>query len=233
MGCGVSNFHYDTSTRLVRLILAPFARVEVLHQSAPGEATPPFLLAGNHISHFDPPIFSSYTRDRVDWMAMEELFENRLLARYYRAVAAFPVNRFKPDRRAVRTALERLRAGRVVGIFPERGIRSGPESILGGAEIGEGAATLARLAKVPILPTVVIGSDGLYTPRVWRRWRSHRIFVGTGRPLAFDAVASSEALASRLRAAMRELASEMVDHFGIGPEEMPQTAARRKGREPA
>lgn len=164
---------------------------------------------------------------------MSELFENRWVAAYCRSVDAFPVRRFEVDRAAVRTALQRLKQGRVVGIFPERGLRSGPESILGGAETGDGAASLARMAKVPLLPAVLLGSDQLYNPKVWRRFRSIRLFVGTAPPIAWDAAGSSKELAAMMRQSLRALAKEMQERFQILEEEMPATADRRKGREPA
>ena len=37
-----------------------------------------FLLASNHISHFDPLIISSLLRRKIDWMAMAELTSSRL-----------------------------------------------------------------------------------------------------------------------------------------------------------
>ncbi|PYL52343.1 MAG: hypothetical protein DMF29_11045 [Verrucomicrobia bacterium] len=70
-----------------------------------------FLLAGNHISHFDPFIISSVVRRKIDWMAMAEFFPLPLLGFLLRAVDAFPADRHRADRKTIRTAIERLKEG--------------------------------------------------------------------------------------------------------------------------
>src|SRR6266513_5126548 len=71
-----------------------------------------FLLASNHISHFDPPIISSVARRKIDWMAMAEFFPLPLVGFLLRAVDAFPADRHRADRTTIRTAIERLKHGR-------------------------------------------------------------------------------------------------------------------------
>src|ERR1700726_3621673 len=105
-----------------------------------------FLLAANHISHFDPVILSSVVRRKIDWMAMAEFFPHPLLGSFLRAVDAFPADRHRADRKTIRTAIERLKDGRIVGVFPEGGIRDGTRSLLEGAPLRPGASTLAHMA---------------------------------------------------------------------------------------
>src|SRR5438094_8276095 len=76
-----------------------------------------FLLASNHISHFDPFIISSVVRRKIDWMAMAEFFPLPLLGFFLRAVDAFPAERNRADSKTIRTAIERLKHGRGVGLF--------------------------------------------------------------------------------------------------------------------
>ena len=64
-----------------------------------------FLLAGNHISHFDPAVLSSVVRRKIDWMAMAEFFPHPVLGRFLRAVDAFPADRHRADRGTIRTAI--------------------------------------------------------------------------------------------------------------------------------
>src|SRR4051812_31625688 len=92
----------------------------------------PLIVAGNHISHFDPPALSCTLKRQVDFMAMQELFETPLGRLFCTAVGCFPVSRNKNDTKAVRTALERLKAGRAVFVFAEGGIRSGAGSVIEG-----------------------------------------------------------------------------------------------------
>src|SRR6266513_6179673 len=94
-----------------------------------------FLLASNHISHFDPLIISSVVRRKIDWMAMAEFFPIPVLGFLLRAVDALPADRYRADRKTIRTAIQRLKQGRIIGLFPEGGIRDGTRSLLEGAPL--------------------------------------------------------------------------------------------------
>src|SRR3981081_3400736 len=105
---------------LMKMLFGSVARVSVLRAENANQ-NGAFLLAGNHISHFDPFIISGIVRRKIDWMAMAEFFPYPVIGQLLRAVDAFPADRHRADRATIRTAIERLRAGRVVGIFPEGG----------------------------------------------------------------------------------------------------------------
>src|SRR5207244_7962661 len=148
----------------MKLLFRYSARVYVVGRGN-DERAGVFLLAANHISHFDPCIISSVARRKIDWMAMAEFFPIPFLGSFLRAVDAFPAARDRADRKTIRTAIERLKSGRIVGVFPEGGIRDGARSLLGGAPLRPGASTLAHMAGVPIVPCVILGSDRLYANR--------------------------------------------------------------------
>src|SRR5207253_8011803 len=143
-----------------------------------------FLLASNHISHFDPFIISSAVRRKIDWMAMAEFFPLPIVGLFLRAVDAFPAARDRADRKTIRSAIDRLKDGRIVGVFPEEGIRDGAHSLLEGAPLRAGASTLAHIAGVPILPCVIIGSDRLYSKRSWLPLRRTAIWLAFGDPIS-------------------------------------------------
>ena len=63
--------------------------------------------------------------------------------------------------------MERLKIGRVVGIFPECGIRAGASSVLAGAPVWVGFAGLSVKSDKPVVPCVVAGTDRLYQPKNW------------------------------------------------------------------
>src|SRR5882757_1964386 len=107
-----------TAALLMRALFGSVARVKVV-RSENAKHNGGFLLAGNHISHFDPFIISSIVRRKIDWMAMAEFFPIPVLGYFLRAVDAFPANRHRADRKTIRTAIERLKNGRIVGVFPE------------------------------------------------------------------------------------------------------------------
>src|SRR5213596_2579277 len=151
---------------LMKSLFACVARVHVV-RSENANHDGAFLLAANHISHFDPFIISSVVRRKIDWMAMAEFFSLPVLGFLLRAVDAFPAERDHADLKTIRTAIERLKQGRIVGIFPEGGIRNGARSLLEGAPLRPGAATLAQIAGVPIVPCVILGSDRFYSKKRW------------------------------------------------------------------
>src|ERR1700724_4858397 len=71
-----------------------------------------YILASNHISHFDPPFLGSRFRRYVDWMAMEELFRNPASAVLMESLCAFRVRRDGTDPTGIRIPLKRLEEGR-------------------------------------------------------------------------------------------------------------------------
>ncbi len=56
-----------------KLLFGCVAHIRVLRREN-AEGTGGFLLASNHISHFDPVIISSVVHRKIDWMAMAEFF---------------------------------------------------------------------------------------------------------------------------------------------------------------
>jgi len=88
-------------------------------------------------------------------MAKQELFRPSLGAYFVRASGAFPVRRGKLDREAIRRALEVLKNGGVVGMFPE-GKRSLNNQLL---PIQPGTAFVAVRSGAPILPVGISGSE--------------------------------------------------------------------------
>ena len=200
---------------------------------APGALEPvgAAVLVANHISHFDPLFLTIAFRRTIDWMTTAEFYANPFAAAWLRAVNTFPVDRSRPDRRALRIGVERLRAGRLVGVFPEGGIRAGAASMLEGAAPKSGATALARLANVPIIPCVILGTDRLYAKRSWRPGPPRTpVWVTIGASILVSGLKSDEADA-RMASALRELGEATVKHFCLGPDDLPSTPQRRKGRD--
>ena len=71
---------YRAGKLLVRLVFSCVARVRVLGRENPSRAGG-FLLAANHISHFDPFLIGLAVRRKIDWMTMAEFFRPRLRRR--------------------------------------------------------------------------------------------------------------------------------------------------------
>ena len=80
----------------------------------------------------------------------------------------------------IRIAVKRLEEGRVVGVFPEGGIRAGKGSVLEGATMWPGVSALAVLSGKPIVPSVILGTDRLYNRKNWLRFRRVAVWIGFG-----------------------------------------------------
>lgn len=215
----------------MRVASAPFVRLRVWH--APGTLELPIgaVLVANHISHFDPGFLTAAFTRPIDWMTTEEFYSNQFVAAWLRAVDTFPVNRSRPDQRALRIGVKRLRAGRLVGMFPEGGIRAGPTSILGGVAPKRGASALARLANVPVLPSIIFGSDRLYAARSWRPGPPRlSVWVAIGAPFSV-AELNDENANTRLAESLRALGAAAIAHFLLEPDDLPATPQQRKGRD--
>ena len=121
-----------------------------------------FVLAANHTSNFDPwplglPLFPQRW---LRFMAKSELYWWPLRA-LLDAVGAFPVERGRGDVEAIAKAVELVRAGEVVVMFPEgtrqrKGLRKRWE-----ARPHTGAARIALRAGAPLVPAAIKGTDRL------------------------------------------------------------------------
>lgn len=130
------------------------------------------ILLGNHISGWDPlTVAVFYKTNEVHFFAKESLFRNRLLAALLRRLHAFPVNRGATDMGAMRTAMQVLKDGHVLGIFPE-GSRQFDGKVKG---IETGVAVLALKSGAAVIPVRIGGK--------YRFFGKIRMVVGSEIPL--------------------------------------------------
>ena len=186
----------------------------------------PWILACNHLSHFDPPLIAGAFRRPLDFLAMRELFEPAWFGFLLRAANVIPVGRRQADTTALKAAWQRLEKGRIVCVFPEGGLRAGSTSVLGGADLTEGVALLASRAGVPVRPAVIVGSDQLY---VWQNWgRRPRIVVAVGEPMAPPGRRESRAgWIRKLGEKMRKVYAHARDRHELKAHELPHTPQER------
>ena len=178
---------YRITWRLVRMLAPLFGGLTVYGaENIPKEG--PVILASNHAAHMDPPYLSQIMDRQLHMMAKEELFKVPILGRYIRALAAFPVKRGTADRAALREAVDRLKQGHVLGIFPE-GTRS-QDGALGAAE--KGFALIARQTGAPIVPVAIQGTNAIL-PKGAKWPRHHHVTITIGRPFTAKDVLAAHA----------------------------------------
>lgn len=199
----------------------------------------PAVVASSHSGYLDPLILG-YLLDlqgrRARFLAKRELFEQRGLGWALRRAGQIPVDRGTAGAaRALDEAVEALRRGEVVVIFPEGTISLDLDPMPG----KKGAARLASRSGVPVTPVGLWGSHRILfkgRPPSWRLGVAETICVGP--PVAVgpeeDLAAGTdrimEAVAARVRRA-RELYPQRPepgeDDWWVRP---PETAVLRSCR---
>jgi len=226
---------YRAGKLLVRLLFGCVTRIHVIRPEIANRSGG-FLLAANHISHFDPFIISLVIQRKIDWLTMAEFFQSSVAGFLLRAVDAFPVDRDRASRKTIRAAMERLQDGRVVGLFPEGGIRDGERSLLEGAPLRPGASTLAHIASVPILPCVILGTDRLYSikSRKLSRLRRTPVWIAFGNPIShspgLEKLQARERIESELASAFKNLYAELQQTFRLTRDDLPHSPRERMKR---
>lgn len=172
-----------------------------------------YILAANHGSAFDAPLLIVTTPRVIYWLSIVELFRHPLLRWFLTGMRAAPLDRSKADSATMRVMLRHLRAGRVIGIFPEGRMRTEEESVLHGGEIRDGICKLAQLASVPVLPCVVSGSENFRDWKSWLPLARTRFAVAYGKVIFARAdLAKTEAraaMAEEIQRAFRDLNEEI------------------------
>ena len=163
-----------------------------------------FVLAANHTSNFDPwPLgMPLWPRRQLRFMAKSELFKTPL-APLLRAGGTFKVRRGEGDIEAMRTAVELVRQGEIVVMFPEGTRRTKGLRKKHVPRAHTGAARIALSAEAPLVPAAIAGTDRLL--------RLGPLRVAYGEPLDLSDLAglepkrAAEAATERLMARIEEL----------------------------
>ncbi|GAJ41771.1 lysophospholipid acyltransferase family protein [Saccharococcus caldoxylosilyticus] len=150
---------YSFAKGVVKGILTPLYRIKVIGvEQFPKDGG--VLLCANHISNLDPPILGITAPRPIHFMAKEELFRVPILKNLINSLHAFPVKRGMSDRQALRTGLEVLKQGQVLGIFPE-GTRSKDGKLKKGLP---GVGFFALRTNAVVVPCAIIGPYRAFVP---------------------------------------------------------------------
>lgn len=170
---------YGFSQVLLRLIFSVKFGLEVTgHEHIP--KTGPVILASNHLSFLDPPLIGCVCKRPVRFMARADLFTPGFLGWYLRTVRVMPLNRGEADFGAVRQAIDVIRQGQMVAIFPEGG-----RSLTGAlGEAKRGVGLLAEATKAPIVPVLIQGTYQALPPGV-KQLQPAKIRIAFGEPIPY------------------------------------------------
>jgi 1-acyl-sn-glycerol-3-phosphate acyltransferase len=139
---------------LNRVFCRVYHRLEV-RTPCPLPRQGPAILACNHLSGLDPLLVQSTTRRLIRWLMAREYYEHKALRWMLDIVGTIPVERSGRDMAATRAALAALKAGYVLGVFPEGKIETSRELLPFQAGIG----LLAVKSGVPVYPAYLDGTQ--------------------------------------------------------------------------
>lgn len=145
-----------------------------------------FVIASNHSSHLDPVVIGVSCPRPVTFMARDTLFKHWLMGRFLKGVRTMPLKRDASDIAAMRYAIELLKAGDTVCIFPE-GTRS-LDGNLGQAK--RGIDLLAKKSGVPVVPVYIQGTFQAL-PKGAKRLQRAKIRVAYGRQISYTGLTSA------------------------------------------
>lgn len=166
-----------------------------------------YILVGPHRTWWDPLYFAlAASPKEFSFMAKEELFKNPILRFILKKAHAFPVKRDNPGPSVIKTPVKSLKNSDLSLIMFPSGTRHSEE-------LKGGAALIAKMAKVPIVPAVYQGPvtlGGLF--------KRQKVTVRFGEPIDISDVpkmnqAGIEEVERRMTSAFKQLDQEVNPDF--------------------
>ena len=129
----------------------------------------PYVVASNHFSYYDPPFFTYAIQKPINFIAASDQEVDWWFMWAPIIYGWIPVDRERVSPSTIKLAIQALKKGEVLGIFPDGG---GLEDVLGDAK--NGAVYLSTIGKAPIVPMAIYGAETAWEdlfkgirPRVW------------------------------------------------------------------
>lgn len=211
---------------VLRLIFRPWAEGT---ENVPRDGAA--ILASNHLSFSDHFFAPLPLPRKVVFLAKSEYFTGRgvkgLLSRaFFSGLGQIPIDRSggEASERALQTGLRVLQSGELLGIYPE-GTRTPDGRLYRGKT---GVARLALEARVPVIPTAMIGGFEFQPPGKLAPRLAIRPGVRFGKPLDFSRYYGLEQDRIVLRAMTDEIMYELMKLSG--QEYVDEDAKRAKSK---
>jgi len=174
------------------------------------------VLASNHVSFLDFTFVGHAGRERgrfVRFLAKQSVFGPPVVGAAMRAMGHVSVDRAH-GAVALRHAVEKVRAGELVGVFPEATIsRSWTLK-----ELKHGAAAIAIWEQVPLVPVVVWGGQRILTAGGrWSARRGKALTILVGEPMRPPAGSRPDETTAELGVRLRALLDEAMATYPDRP----------------
>lgn len=171
----------------------------------------PAVLVFNHLGDADAVLMIAALPSRiVEGIGKIELNDHWLVGPLFRAYGIIWVHRGRPDRKALRAALDGLAEGRMVALAPE-----GRQTVTGGLEDGnEGAAFLALRSGAPVVPIALTGTENRNIYGHMKRLRRAPVTLSVGKLLILREQANRrETMREGTRQIMEAIASLLPESY--------------------
>ena len=174
------------------------------------------VLAINHTSYLDFAL-GGIPADRVGhrlvrFMAKDGIFKHPVAGPLMRGMKHIPVDR-DAGSAAFRDAVAALKAGELVGVFPEATMSRSFEI----KEIKNGAVRMARTANVPLIPMIIFGGHRLLSYDVKDFSRGKPIVMTVGEPVPVPRGADPDVVTEELHARLEQLLDESIARYPDKP----------------
>jgi 1-acyl-sn-glycerol-3-phosphate acyltransferase len=191
------------------------------------------VLVSNHLSYFDfayAGLVAIPSKRLVRFMAKDDVFRHKISGPLMRGMHHIPVDR-TAGAASFREAVSALKAGEIVGVFPEATISRSFEL----KAFKSGAVRMAQAAAVPVLPMIIWGSQ-----RVWTKGHPKRlgrtnvpITLSVGESIVAERQVDADKINLQLRAAMTDLLHAAQEAYPAVPSnELKYLPARLGGAAP-
>jgi putative phosphoserine phosphatase/1-acylglycerol-3-phosphate O-acyltransferase len=175
---------------VVRPELLPWVRFDFTGIDRIPEAGPAIIVA-NHRSYFDPLALGAVFARRgraVRFLGKREVFDAPVVGQIARALGGIRVDRTSGSDEPLVEAAAALASGELVAILPQGTIPRGPAFFEPELSGRWGAARLAALSKVPVVPIGLWGTEAVWPrsermPRVWNLTSPPTVRVRVGDPV--------------------------------------------------
>lgn len=164
------------------------------------------LVISNHLSNSDPVVVQYASPRLVHFLARRELFGMGLLGKFVSWWRAIPIKQSSADKGAIKSAVELLKSGQAVGIFPE-GQLSFDGKLL---ELFEGTALIVRLSGATCVCVGLKNTNRFMpAPRVFPWWGFSRIEAQWGQPRTFTKSTEPEEIMSWIESELKTLSGQV------------------------
>lgn len=173
-------FGYRLLTPLMRVLFRLYYNPTIINKEViPKDG--PILIVGNHKHIYDQCLTIMATKRTIHYMAKKEYFDSKL-AWFFKLVGCISVNRSIHDKEATKQALDILKSGGAIGLFPEGTRNKTKDKLL--LPFKFGAVSMASKTNATIVP---FGITGDY------KFRSKNLTIKYGKPFKVENMTLEEA----------------------------------------